>query len=539
MVFDILRHNPGFCDKEAPVSRNLLPRRTTLFAALLISTLAVCGGCASTRGPQAGTASQPTSRPITSSKELQAALHEIFGDPKYSNAFWGVRVERPNGEVLYDHLANKGFTPASNMKLYTTAAALDILGADFKYETRVDAVGTITADGVLDGDLVIVGSGDPSLGAWHPDERRDSRRLLRRWTDLIREAGIKQIRGDIIGDGRCFTKEFYCPDWTYDDLVFWYGAGSSGLAIEENAFRVAITPGAKVGDPAGLSLTPATDYITLINETKTVAAGEKTTADSAWNQTEGNVKRIAGNIALDKKVQNERGSVWDGACYAAHLFREALMREGISVSGKAHNIRSLPDVNRIDKADASRRKTLITHTSPTLGEIAKVINKPSHNFFADQALRTLGLRKLGEGSYEAGAQVVREWLANIGAPQPDAFQMFDGSGLARGGFVQPRQTCHLLRYMRKSPAFRAFYDSLPIAGVDGTIESRMKAANLKGRLRAKTGYIGNVRSLSGYVLDAAGEELVFCFMCNKYTVPTSEVNATQDKAAETLARFRN
>lgn len=475
--------------------------------------------------------------PGAARRTLHAELDAIFDQPRYSDAFWGVRVEKPDGTVLYDRNGHKNLTPASNLKLYTSAAALETLGEDFTYETRLDAIGAVSAEGVLDGDLVMVGSGDPSFGAWHPDERRDSRRLLARWAAAVRNAGIQEVRGDVIGDGRCFTAEYYCPEWPYDDLVFWYGAGSSGLAIEENAYRITIRAGEKPGDPATVTWTPPTDYLTVINEVKTVAAGVESTADSVLQQVEGNVKRVAGVISLDKKEINERGSVWDGPRYAAHLFREALVRAGVTVRGQAVNARSLPDTARFDRAEAPARRTLATYTSPPMRELVKVINKPSHNFFADQIQRTLGLRVRGEGSFSAGAKVVKEWLAATGAPEPQSFTMYDGSGLARSNMVQPRQTCHLLRHMSRSKAARAFRESLPVAGVDGTISTRMKDPRLQGKVRAKTGYISNTRCLSGYVTDADGEELVFSMMCNHYLVPTSEVNASQDAACLLLAQF--
>jgi D-alanyl-D-alanine carboxypeptidase/D-alanyl-D-alanine-endopeptidase (penicillin-binding protein 4) len=167
-----------------------------------------------------------------------------------------------------------------------------------------------------------------------------------------------------------------------------------------------------------------------------------------------------------------------------------------------------------------------------------VVNKPSHNFFADQILRTLGLQRRGVGSFAAGVEEVVAWLEEIGVPQTEAIQMFDGSGLARDNLIQPRQMCHLLRHMaRPGRGHAAFVDSLPVAGVDGNLAERMKQPPTRGNVRAKTGYISNARTLSGYVTHAAGEDLVFTMMCNQYTVPTREATAFQNRACTVLASW--
>ncbi len=469
---------------------------------------------------------------------LRADLGELFADPDFANAFWGVRVERLNGRVLYDQNGCKEFVPASNMKLYTTAAALELLGPDFTYETRLEAVGTINAQGLLEGDLVIVGSGDPSFGSWHLKGGGDSRELLRSWAEQVKAAGITGIQGDIIGDGRCFTDEYYSDTWEYGDLPYWYATGSSGLAIEENCFRFRSAPGPNVGDKAILTLIPETDYITVVNDTVTTESGASTNLDIVWRNPESNTVRFARQIAIDKKPFEQRGSVWDGPRYTAFLFREALERGGTSVSGEALNILSLGDPGRIDNTAASRRRVIATYTSPPLKELIAIVNKPSHNFFADQILRTLGMKYRGRGSFAAGAEVIQDWLGTIGAPEPGALRMSDGSGLARRNIVQPGQTCALLRHMYQEESLRqVFYDSLPIAGVDGTIRGRMRGTAAEGNVHAKTGFITRARALSGYVTDAGGQILVFSMMANQFTVPVSEANAIQDQACEILAQF--
>lgn len=494
---------------------------------LLCILVAGCAGSGAKRDAVVAVA------PASQRAALAHRLNAIFDDPKFSNAHWGVRVETMDGETLYDLNGGKSFVTASTLKIFTTAAALEKLGPDFMYETTVEAVGPIR-DGVLEGDIVVVGSGDPSLGAWHPDGHCDSACLLPQWVEAVRAAGIREIRGRIVGDGRCFTEEFYCGGWDYEDLCYWYAAGSSGLAMEENCFRTQIRPGAKVGDPAIITWTPDTKYIEIVNNAKTVEAGGTSNADILWRQTEGNLIRYERTVALDKDVINERGSIWDGERYAAFLFKEALEREGIAVRGEAANIRAL-DAAAIDAA--APRVRVATHTSIPLSEQAAVVNIVSHNFFADMMVRTLGMKAKGEGSFSAGTKVVTEWLAEIGAPEADKARILDGSGLANQNFVQPRQMTAVLRHMDTSPAREAFRGSLAIAGETGWVKNRLTGPETKGRVIVKTGSIGGVRTFTGYAQTADGREVVFSILCNLYTTTSKEVDAAADAAVVELARY--
>ncbi len=469
-----------------------------------------------------------------SREQLGKELDGIFNQEAFSNAFWGVRIETLDGEVLYDRNGAKGFVPASNMKMFTTSCAVEKLGPDYTYETVVKATGPIE-DGVLKGDLVIVGSGDPSLGAWHPDDSNNAQKVFDEWIAALQESGIEKIEGDIIGDGRVFTKEYINEEWVYWDLPYWYAAGSSGLAIEENCFRTTIAPGEDVGDPARITINPQTAYVTVVNDVETVEAGGESNADIVWRKTEGNVFLYDRTVAIDDVIE-ERGSVWDGARYTAFLLRERLERDGIPVTGEAVNIRGLDNPARIDKAP--RVAVIATTVSPPLSETLKVINRVSHNFFADMVLRTVGHEMENEGSFAAGASVVEDWLEEIGAPQPDGFNIVDGSGLAANNIIQPRQMTYLLRYMRNEAEHgEPFIESMSSAGESGWIKRRMKGTALEGKIRAKTGYIEYMRGLSGYAQTAGEEELVFSIFCNLYTVPLSQVDEATDAALEVVVEY--
>jgi serine-type D-Ala-D-Ala carboxypeptidase/endopeptidase (penicillin-binding protein 4) len=472
------------------------------------------------------------------SPELAARLDEVFDTPRYSHAFWGVRVESEEGRVLYDRLGSKCFVPASNMKVFTTACALDLLGPEFHYETRLEAVGSVSTHGTLKGSLVIVGSGDPSLGSWHLDEGPDGRELLSRWVEAVKKAGIREIRGNVIADGRVFSEEYHSDDWELEDYPYWYAAGSSGVAFEENCFRFTTAPGPKPGAPAVITLNPDTDYITVVNHTTTVKAGGKKTADIVWREPRGNTVIFAGTVPIDEKPFEQRGSVWDGNLYAATLLTEALEEAGIRVRGEAQNIRSLaPDeVAKMDLAGPGEKKLVAVYHSPPLSDLLKIINKTSHNFFADQLLRTLGSRHGESSDFAESGRVVQQWLEEIGAPEPEKFYMLDGSGLARRDLIQPRQATFVLRSMAsKDLTGKAFWESISVSGVDGDLDYRMKAPPLQGTLQAKTGYIGQVRSLSGRVRNQSGQWLYFSMIANHHLHSLYDADKLIDEACLILA----
>jgi len=530
--------------------------KITAYSAVTLVSLAV--GCGSKTTSNASTPAVSLAADVPelqigdlNQAQLEIQLKSMFENPKYSDAHWGVRVEDLDGNIIFDMNGQKSFMPASQHKVFTTSCALDMLGHDFVYETDVVYTGEII-NGTLNGDVIIVGSGDPSLGAWHGEGVMESKELLPLWVNALRGVGIENINGRIIGDGRVFTEEFINTSWNYGDLPYWYACGTSGLAMEENCFRCKIFPGENVGDLATVTWEPDTSYIDVIIETETVAAGERSTADSFNYQTEGNTIYFGGVIPKDREVVNERAAIWDGPRYAAYLFMEELEKQGFEVSGGAVNIL---DVN-YEQLDQSDKELLLTHTSPPLSELCNVVNKISHNFFADQIVRTLGYKFGDEGSFSEGTSVVRNWLEENEIPEADKFRMRDGSGLSYRNRFQPRQATALYRMFAPDEKFfewsnenpssdyskaldrnTAFFLSLPESGVDGSLRNRINDEDSTGRVHAKTGYIGGARTLGGFAETYAGETLVFSMMCNNYAVATREVNETQNQACELLLKY--
>lgn len=504
-------------------------------AAMMLAA-ALVAGCATNKEaePKADLAVATAVAPAPT-QTLAQQLDAIFDDKDFANAFWGVRVERMDGTVIYERNAAKSFAPASNMKVVTTAAALETFGPDYTYKTTLEARGPIE-NGVLKGDLVIVGSGDPSLGTWRVEGRLDGEGLLQQWAEKVKAAGITSITGAIIADGRVYTPEYYSGDWELSDMPFWYATGISGVNFSENVIRFTTSPGATVGAPATITIKPQTAYVTAINKVETVDAKGEKTADITHRDPESNEITFGGTVPLGVEPFEQRGAIWDGELYAATLLTEALVRDGIAVSEPAQTVRHIA-ADRVDSVPADKRLVLDTVTSPPMKELIRIVNKPSHNFYADCLFRTLGAAKKQKGDFAGGGEAVAEWLKSFNAPNVDYYKQLDGSGLARRNMVTPALMCAILRHMDSRPELRdVFKTSLPEAGIDSKEREGWKAPELHNNLFAKTGYIGGVRALSGYVKDSAGEPLVFSMISNQIVVPMKRADKAIDEAVLVLAK---
>lgn len=499
--------------------------RTWKNAAILVMSL-ILFHCAKIKGPEiSGTPAE---------ENLKKQILKVLDSEETKNAFWGVSIKRlKDNEPFFIYNEGKSFMPASNMKLFTTASSLVFLGKDFKYETLIYHTGEIDANGVLQGSLAIQGSGDPSISGRYR-QGITTEAILNEWCEALKGKGIKAIEGDIIGDDDYFTDREISGTWQYDNLSDWYTAPSSALSLNDNLYQFYVLPGAAVGDKAELELQLGTSYIRIQNDVITTATAARKRI-SFVREAEGNRVRVYGHIPLGGAKERVRGCVYNATLFSATLFRDALVAGGIAVKGKPR------DIDEFDQKEKEgfrgQAKSLHVNMSPPLSEILPIINKPSQNYYADMLLKTLGKKFRGEGSFDAGEMVVKDFLRLAGAGGIDQFQMIDGSGLSRKNYVEPRQTVALLEYMVRSPDFPVFYNSLPIGGEDGTIKSRFTDPVVKGNIHAKTGFISNARSLSGYVDDRKGDRWVFCMMCNNWSISASDIDDMIDKVCIALAEF--
>lgn len=478
-------------------------------------------------GPFAHRGISPT--PLMS---LRDQLAQLFANPMFSNAFWGVCIQSAEtGEVVFSINENKSFVPASNMKLFTTAVALLRLGPEFRYHTEIYGLGEVDAEGVLQGPLVIKGSGDPTISGRFNGGNITA--TFQAWAESLVCMGVGTIAGDVIGDDDVFDDQLLGQGWAWDYQTDWYAAQVSGLSFNDNCVDVSIMPGEKRGQPARVEIEPATAYVRLNNELVTC----EHPWEGEWkiHRHQGtNVVDLTGCIAPHDEAYKGWFTVQNPTLFAATVFREVLISQGILVIGRAMDI---DQVDRKSVADYEDKwPSLAIYTSPTLSEIIRVVNKRSQNFYAEQLLKTLGRTFKGQGSFTSGIQVVEETLSGMGI-SPAQFIMVDGSGLSRRNFVTPRQVVALLSHMARHRDYGHFRDSLPIAGVDGTIETRMRHTPAERKVWAKTGYVDRVRALSGYAYSLDGEMFIFSMIVNNYTVPTSLAEDVQDRACQLLASF--
>jgi D-alanyl-D-alanine carboxypeptidase/D-alanyl-D-alanine-endopeptidase (penicillin-binding protein 4) len=471
---------------------------------------------------------------------LRAVIDSMADAPEFRNAFWGILVVDPErGDTLYSRNAGKLFLPASNMKVVTSSVALAQLGPDYTYRTTLVARGPIR-DGVLTGNLAVIGRGDPTISdhMWS-----DAMIPLHAMADSLAARGVRRIAGRVIAAGNAFPGPVLGYGWSWEDLESSYSAGIDELLFNEGFSELHVHGGANPGDPARLEVKPAHSFPAVRSDVTTIAAPSCTTGDSAaaplCPATQGRFARrrelsvskdtlrgdvlVSGAIVAGDSVVLEVTHHDPDQAYLAAL-TEALRDRGIPVD-------SMPTI----AADSSTAgDTLFTFVSKPLREILPALLKPSQNQIAEVLLRTLGLERSGLGTADSGRKVVERQLESWGVP-PSTYVIRDGSGLSRYDYLAPEALVHILDVMRRSADFQLFYDALPIAGVDGTIRTRMRGTPAENNVHAKTGSVANARSLSGYVRTAGGRLLIFSILANNWTVPASDVTHVQDVIAARLA----
>lgn len=500
--------------------------KKTIALFLLVPLAAAPGltGCAARGRAAAGV----PARAADSLEYLRADLGRIFADPALAGSQWSVEVlSLDRGEILFAFDATRLVMPASNNKILTAAAALTRLGPEFRYETRLLARGAVE-EGTLQGDLIVVGSGDPATAPGFHDG--DPFGVFRQWAALLRDRGIRRIAGAIVGDGRAIPPPLIGRGWEWDDLAYAYAAPVSALQFNENAYTLEVAPGEAEGLPATARCLPLPDYVKLDARVTTAPAGTRgTLAIQRGEESESII--VHGSIALQAKPDRTTLAVEIPTRYYLAALKKALQEEGIDAAGAEIRV-----LDGTDEAIPTGTELWSKHLSPPLSEILKPLLKVSQNLYAETLVRTLGLAARQDGSFDAGRQVVQESLSAM-ALVPGTYAYADGSGLSRHNLVSADHLIRVLRYMYRHPYFPYFYDALPIAGVDGTIRGRLKGTKAENNVRGKTGTIAYVRCLSGYVRTGEGEMLAFAMLANNFLAPNRAVEYVQDSALERLANF--
>jgi len=458
--------------------------------------------------------------------DLYRNITYLISDPSLYNANLGVYIESlDTGDIIFKQNEHKLFIPASNMKLFTSATALIKFGPEFRYNTELYIDGEIDK-GILSGDLIVRGKGDPSISPRFYDG--DFRSVFSGWAAVLKENGITEIRGDLIGDASYFQNAPLGSGWEWDDEPYWYAAQISALTLNDNCVDLTITHGDSAGVKPKIEMYPQTDYVAISNRAFTDVPDSVNKLHITRERGK-NTILIENSIPLNARPQKESITVENPALFFITVLREILEQNDIRITG---NLRA---DNAGEGIDYNGYRLIHTHISPPLKDILRTINKVSHNLYVEQLLLTLGAEFGETGSASEGAKVVTRTMGGIGIPETE-FIMQDGSGLSRKNLISPSATVILLRYMAHRDDFDIFYETLPIAGVDGTLRRLMKGTNAAGKVHAKTGTVGYVRNLSGYVESDGGERFIFSLLVNHYTVPTSSINLLQDRLCNLLAR---
>ena len=468
----------------------------------------------------------PNTRPT-----LDATLDDLLNAAALRGAAVAVHIESlADGRVLYSRHADARMVPASTLKILTAAVAAERLGWSHRFHTRLEATGPVR-NGVLDGDLIVVGDGDPAINA--QDLRAAP--VFDAWAGVLRDAGIVEVRGRLIGDDRAFTDEPLGAGWAWDYLTAAYAAPSGALSYNENLVAVRVSAGARPDEPARVDLVPPGHGLTVRNAVRTTAAGTPAVVT---------FERVPGETTLTVRGQVPAGgpdvvratTVVNPTRFFVDGFAAALAARGIHIRGGTMDIGEPPNdggagpVTVGDAGGASGRRILATHASPPLSSLVAQMLKTSQNFYGENLIKAIGRTAPdagGVGSTAAGRRVIEETLEQWGLPV-SGLVMYDGSGLSRYNYASTRLLTGALRRMWEDPTHRGpFAAALPVAGHDGTLGARMTDV-LRRRVQAKTGTIANVRSLAGYAEAMSGERLVFAMIANHFVAPNAEIDRVME-----------
>lgn len=548
-----------------PYTPGMIARRRILLFALIAglasSSSLLC------QAPHPRPASHSAAKPAQPRGPLADRINAILAEPALTHASVGISVSTLEGQPIYALNENRLLTPASNAKLATTAAAYALLPVDtLSWTTLVVAGGPVDQQGVLHGDLIILGAGDPTISArpipyrlpgappeptknGEPEKKPQATDILDLLAQQVEQAGIRTIDGSVVGDDGLFLHEPYGKSWSWDDLQWAYGAPVSALSFNENSTGLAIGVDPENAGQTTAQWTPRVEYYTLENTMALAQPGQP--ARPGLERFPGSLLvRAWGTIPPDGFKTSL--AVDDPALFTAATFIGVLEGRGVKVTGTASSRHryslgtgdfsaevsepvkfasiEVPTVT----AQSAGHKIVAAHTSPTVDKDITVINKASVNLHAELLLRLLGLLLGREGSFEQGCRVVRQFLIDSGIDGQDFF-FYDGSGLSTDDRITARALTQLLVHAAKQPWGKPWSDSFPTAGVDGTLINRFRNSPLAGKMQAKTGTHSEVNTLSGYLTAASGKTLAFSILLNGRRPGSDAELQAVDRIAEAIA----
>ncbi len=456
-------------------------------------------------------------------QKVNALLEEYKNDKDLKPASYSFCVlNAKTGKVLCEYKSTIGLTPASTLKVLTTGAALGTLGNGFRYETKIQYTGTWdSTKGIIEGNLVIKGSGDPGLNSQYFKKKEDTLEIADTWAGVLKEKGIKKITGNIIGDASCFDDQIPA-NWIWSDMGNYFGAGACGLSYSDNKYCIYYKTGAAGEKAQVLKVVPAVKNINLISEVKAGGNDDNAFIYGAPFQNE---RKVTGTVPPNQAAYEVEGSIPDPAAFCAQALYDACVEKGIEIKGSAKSTYT----------PAEKGKTIYIHKSPALEKLVYYTNLKSNNHYAESFLKTLACKKAGYGTTSAGCDAVLNYWKGRGV-DVDGLFMNDGSGLSRSNAISTLQQASILaKIYRDSSIYKSFNASLPVAGQSGSLAGLCKGTFAEKNMRAKSGYITRARGYCGFVKTKKGEDLSFSVLFNNYNCSPSEVKAKIEKLLELMA----
>jgi len=467
--------------------------------------------------------------------EMQTKINDFSKQDGLKNASIGfLLVDLKTGKEIANFNPDMSLSPASTLKLFSTATALELFGDEHRFETKIQYDGTIDNQGILHGNIYIKGGGDPVLGSKHFEDDYNNPFFITDWVNKIKSLGITKIDGAIVGDAQYFSMNIIPRLRAWEDMANYYGIGACGLSIYDNLFEITLRSGPKAGDTTYIDkIEPNIPGIRFQNYVK--ASDSRRDEAFVFGEPYNYERVIRGSIPKASSDFIIKAALPDPAHFAALELENYLKSANIEITNPATTIRRLSLEN---KYSPRQRKNVHTTYSPTLSEIVNTTNKISYNLYPEHLLVHIGKKMLGTNDCESGTDAVRQFWASKGM-DTDGMFMNDGSGLTRYNSLTARQFVFLLKYMKsKSKYYEAFNNSLPVAGKSGTLRNLCKGTNAADNVRAKSGSISKVRAYSGYVNALSGEELAFTILVNNYTCSDSEMRKMLEKLMVDMADLR-
>ena len=453
---------------------------------------------------------------VEAQQKFDSDFKVLVSQPEYKNAFVGVQIEdAATGEVLFSYNGEKLMIPASTLKLVTSAAALEILGANYRFKTKIGFSGKIINNN-LDGNLIVVGGGDPALGSEYFQNEYENPHFMDVWAQKIKAVGITEVNGNLVIDCSLYDTEKIPPTWVWEDMGNYYGAGASALTVYDNLFRISFSSPKTAGQPTEIiSIYPEIQGLEIANSV--LSSDINSDLAYVFGSPLDNRREITGTVPKNRNSFTIKAAVPKPEELLAKEFIAHLANAGIFIKGEV----------KFEKINSDRFQSVYIQESPTLAEIVKEVNHKSINLFAEHLVKQIAAEKTGLGSRKKGIEIIREYWKSKGIDSD--FFMEDGSGLSHFNAISPAYLTSLLNYMYKTSENRnIFYASLPGAGT-GTLSGFNSKNFPQESLKAKSGSMSRVRCFAGYLHTDSGKTLSFSFMFNHFDVSPSKLNSTIEK----------